>query len=51
MSQAESRISKRSFSISGTVYVPEMLENIHALTQLSAHEHFIEFRSCESFKT
>jgi hypothetical protein len=35
----------------GTRSVPEPLENLHILMWLSAREHFIEFCSCESFKT
>jgi hypothetical protein len=34
----------------GTKTVPEMLENIHTLTRLSAEEHLIEFCHCKSFK-
>ena len=51
ISQAESCIKTWSFSISGTAYVPEMLENLQVLMQISAHEHFIEFCSHKSFKT
>jgi len=35
----------------GTEIVPEMSENPHILTQLSAWENFIEFCCRENFKT
>jgi hypothetical protein len=35
----------------GTQLVPEMVEEFHTLTRLSAEEDFIEFCHCESFKT
>jgi len=34
----------------GTESVPEMSENLHILTQLSARENFIEFCRHESYK-